>query len=378
MVSSFEEVPARDRVIVALDCGIEEAFDLADQLQGKATWMKVGMTLFYANGPAIVYALKERGFKVFLDLKFHDIPHQVEGAAYAAAGSGADMLTMHTVGGVDMMAAAQKGAERAAAEYGHDVPATLGITVLTSMNDAALAETGVSRAMAARGVRMDDSAGKDAKALSDANAECVAGFRQRHPGEGDGDCRVVAVGAASGNGSTTSVWNGSGVYDAKIWKDNWYKYVAPNTYNYAGSQSYHTGDGFSDDPSNSVDKIMERHVDSTRSIVVIVLDKYQPAPPNYTLSVATKASGTTTKAGDTQNVADTVTTSRNGSSISENVTGTSTLRWAGVDGTTHNTWNGDTEVTAEGYYYASEDETILQPVARKDGETVDQITSTLR
>ena len=101
-------------------------------------------------------------------------------------------------------------------------------------------------------------------------------------------------------------------------------------------------------------------------------------PDGYTLSVATKASGTTTKAGDTQNVADTVTTSRNGSSISENVTGTSTLRWAGVDGTTHNTWNGDTEVTAEGYYYASEDETILQPVARKDGETVDQITSTLR
>ncbi len=153
MVSSFEEVPARDRVIVALDCGIEEAFDLADQLQGKATWMKVGMTLFYANGPAIVYALKERGFKVFLDLKFHDIPHQVEGAAYAAAGSGADMLTMHTVGGVDMMAAAQKGAERAASEYGHDAPATLGITVLTSMNDAALAETGVSRAMAEPGGR---------------------------------------------------------------------------------------------------------------------------------------------------------------------------------------------------------------------------------
>lgn len=192
----------------------------------------------------------------------------------------------------------------------------------------------VSRAMAWKGVTMDDSAGKAAKALSDANAECVAGFRQRHPGEGDGDCRVVAVGAASGNGSTTSVWNGSGVYDAKIWKDNWYKYVAPNTYNYAGSQSYHTGDGFSDDPSNSVDKIMERHVDSTRSIVVIVLDKYQPAPPNYTLSVATKASGTTTKAGDTGNVADTITTSRNGSGIDENVSGTSTLRWTGVDGTT--------------------------------------------
>ena len=84
MVNSFEKIPARERVIVALDCDIEEAFDLADQLQDKASWMKVGMTLFYANGPAIVYALKERGFKVFLDLKFHDIPHQVEGAAYAA------------------------------------------------------------------------------------------------------------------------------------------------------------------------------------------------------------------------------------------------------------------------------------------------------
>lgn len=64
----------------------------------------------------------------------------------------------------------------------------------------------VSRAMAWKGVTMDDSAGKAAKALSDANAECVAGFRQRHPGESDGDCRVVAVGAASGNGPTTSVW----------------------------------------------------------------------------------------------------------------------------------------------------------------------------
>lgn len=145
MLNSFDAIPARDRVIVALDCGIDEAFDLADKLQGKAVWMKVGMTLFYANGPAIVYALKERGFKVFLDLKFHDIPHQVEGAAYSATASGADMLTMHTVGGVDMLAAAQRGAERAAEEYGFTVPATLGITVLTSMSAQDLADTGVTR-----------------------------------------------------------------------------------------------------------------------------------------------------------------------------------------------------------------------------------------
>lgn len=51
MLTTFSDIPERDRVIVALDCDIEEAFELADKLQGKATWMKIGMTLFYANGP---------------------------------------------------------------------------------------------------------------------------------------------------------------------------------------------------------------------------------------------------------------------------------------------------------------------------------------
>ncbi len=148
MQSIFGDIPARDRVVVALDCAADEAYRIADSLTGRAKWVKVGMTLFYATGPTVVKALKERGFKVFLDLKFHDIPHQVEGAAYSAALSGADMLTMHTMGGADMMAAAQRGAERAAAERGCAVPVTLGITVLTSMDEASLAEIGVSRAMA--------------------------------------------------------------------------------------------------------------------------------------------------------------------------------------------------------------------------------------
>ena len=188
----------------------------------------------------------------------------------------------------------------------------------------------VSRAMAAVGVRMDDSAGKAAKALSDANAECVAGFRQRHPGEGDGDCRVVAVGAASGNGSTTSVWNGSGVYDAKVWKDNWYKTVAPNTYKYAGTYAYKTSTPFDDDPSNSVDKIMESHVDSTRSIVVIVLDKYQPAPANYDLTVTTThKQRTDLKVGSTTPIGDTLHASSNGSSIRETLNGTAIIHYEG-------------------------------------------------
>lgn len=147
MLSPFDSIPAKQRVIVALDCSASEALALADKLSGHATWLKIGMTLYYAEGPSIVEALKRRGFKVFLDLKFHDIPHQVGGATASAVRSGADMLTMHTVGGVAMMAAAQKAAEETANERQQPVPTTLGITVLTSMDDDALAATGVQRSM---------------------------------------------------------------------------------------------------------------------------------------------------------------------------------------------------------------------------------------
>lgn len=143
---NFHELAARDRIIVALDCNAAwEAIVMADALVGRASWVKVGMTLYYAEGPAIIQMFKRRGFKVFLDLKFHDIPHQIEGAACSAAASGADMITMHTVGGLAMMQAAQRGAEKGAAQIGASVPATLGITVLTSMDDEALAATGVTR-----------------------------------------------------------------------------------------------------------------------------------------------------------------------------------------------------------------------------------------
>lgn len=142
------EMDARERVIIALDMGLDDAVALADRLQGKAVWVKVGMTLYYAEGPAAVKAFKDRGFKVFLDLKLHDIPHQVELAAEAAAKSGADMMTMHTVGGVKMMQGAQAGVQRAAEALGTDPAATLGVTVLTSMDAETLAATGVTRPLA--------------------------------------------------------------------------------------------------------------------------------------------------------------------------------------------------------------------------------------
>ena len=109
---TYEE--ASDKIIIALDCSKERAFELADLLAGKATWVKVGMTLFYAEGPAIVDAMRERGLRVFLDLKVHDIPFQVQGAVRAASLTGADILSIHGLGSSAMIAAARKGAEEAA------------------------------------------------------------------------------------------------------------------------------------------------------------------------------------------------------------------------------------------------------------------------
>lgn len=139
----FGAIPRKERIIVALDCDRSRALELADMLAGKATWLKVGMTLFYQEGPYFITALQKRGFKVFLDLKFHDIPHQVKGAAKAAAEAGADMLTMHAVGGLSMMKAAKEGL--AQARWVDQEPISLGITVLTSMSEDDLARTGVTR-----------------------------------------------------------------------------------------------------------------------------------------------------------------------------------------------------------------------------------------
>lgn len=147
MLSTFDTIPRKDRVIIALDCEADKAVSIAYQLAGEASWVKIGMTLYYAYGADLVKMLKARGYKVFLDLKFHDIPHQVKGAARSAAESGADMITMHTDGGVPMMVAALEGAAEGAAEIKGTTPITLGITVLTSMDEATLSEIGVARPM---------------------------------------------------------------------------------------------------------------------------------------------------------------------------------------------------------------------------------------
>lgn len=147
------EADARDRVIVAIDCDRDRAFELANSLKGHAQWMKIGMTLFYAEGPAIVKEFKELGFKVFLDLKFHDIPHQVRGAARSAALAGADLMSVHGLGSSAMLRACREGAEESAEQRG-DRPKLVAITVLTSMDQAALTEIGVESPVAEEADRL--------------------------------------------------------------------------------------------------------------------------------------------------------------------------------------------------------------------------------
>lgn len=134
----------RDRVIVALDVpDSETALELARSLKGQVRWVKVGMTLFYAEGPDIVRELRALGFKVFVDLKLHDIPHQVRGACRTLVRTGADMFTVHASGGRAMLAAAAQETAQVAAKFGLAKPSVVAVTVLTSLDDAALAELGL-------------------------------------------------------------------------------------------------------------------------------------------------------------------------------------------------------------------------------------------
>ena len=137
------EAQARDAIIIAMDCDRETALDLADKLAGKAVWVKVGMTLFYRYGPTIVDEMRERGLRVFLDLKLHDIPFQIHGAAFSASLTGADILSIHGLGGAAMISEGRKGCEEAARERGGERTRLVAISVLTSMDQEALASIGV-------------------------------------------------------------------------------------------------------------------------------------------------------------------------------------------------------------------------------------------
>src|SRR5215213_3879615 len=169
-------MPAKDKLIIALDVETPTAaLDLVKQLHSVAGMFKVGSQLFTAAGPQIVRDIIAHDAKVFLDLKFHDIPHQVAGAARSAAELGVSLFTIHASGGSEMM--------RRAVDSVNDVAATTGvrsqvlaISVLTSIDATILSQIGITSTPAEsvlRLVKLAEASGVDGVVASPQEIEAI-------------------------------------------------------------------------------------------------------------------------------------------------------------------------------------------------------------
>ena len=150
MASSFS-AEAAEKIIVALDgMAPEQALEFAAGVEG-LRWVKVGLELFVQAGPDVVARLRDQGLRVFLDLKFHDIPATMAGACRRAAALGAELITVHACAGSEALQAAQAAAMEGAQSAGLATPTLLAVTVLTSWDEHRLQrELAMSQGIAER------------------------------------------------------------------------------------------------------------------------------------------------------------------------------------------------------------------------------------
>ena len=145
VMDKITEAAIRDSIVVALDVSTRsEALKIVDQLRNRVGMFKIGSVLFSSEGPQLVREIISKGEKVFLDLKYHDIPNTVAGAAAAATRMGVSIFNVHGSGGKPMMEAAALAATETAAAEGIARPVVLGVTVLTSIDSAILQTIGIS------------------------------------------------------------------------------------------------------------------------------------------------------------------------------------------------------------------------------------------
>ena len=128
------------KLFIAIDQNdINKAKDLIQKLSPEICGIKIGKELFTVCGPEIIEWSQAKGFKIFLDLKYHDIPNTVEKACYAASEMGVSILNVHALGGKDMMLAAKEGVDKS-----NNNPYLIAVTLLTSMDARALKEIGLT------------------------------------------------------------------------------------------------------------------------------------------------------------------------------------------------------------------------------------------
>jgi orotidine-5'-phosphate decarboxylase len=167
---------SKDKLIVALDVDTPaKALDLVQRLHNVAGMFKVGSQLFTAAGPQIVRDIIALNSKVFLDLKFHDIPHQIAGAARSAAELGVSLFTIHASGGSEMMRRAAESVAEVSQQTGVR-SRVLAITVLTSMDATTLSDIGVSSTPSEsvmRLVKLAEAAGVDGVVASPQEIETI-------------------------------------------------------------------------------------------------------------------------------------------------------------------------------------------------------------
>jgi len=192
-------------LILALDrTDLDQAADLARQLAPEVGMLKVGLELFWANGPEAVRRIGEES-PVFVDAKLHDIPNTVEGAAANISRLGVAMLNVHALGGQAMMSAAVRGAERGAEEAGHPKPLVIAVTVLSSQSGEELASP-ASLAYEALTAGLDGVvvSGDDVR---DVRSACGEGFLLVVPGirpegsNGNDQIRILTPGEAMERGA---------------------------------------------------------------------------------------------------------------------------------------------------------------------------------